>query len=164
MKSIIISPARFGKDTAAEFLRDNFQISYRGSSELCSEIFIFDALKYKYGYQTPKECFEDRVNHRSEWFNLISEYNLEDPTRLCSKIFESRDVYCGMRRFEELEACKAKWPELLVIYIDRSKVLPDEDKSSCTITKDQADIIIDNNGTLEQFHNKLFRLGCALEN
>ena len=162
MKIIIVGNKRHGKDHAAEYLRNNFGLSYRGSSELCSELFIFDVLKDKYNYKTPEECFEDRVNHREEWFDLISEYNSEDPTRLATGIFNKHECYCGMRRYEELEACKEKWENLLVIFIDRSKILPAEAKSSCTIQKDQADVVIENNYTLVEFEDKLRRFGSTL--
>jgi hypothetical protein len=45
-------------------------------------------LKVKYGYKTSEECFEDRVNHRSEWYDMICEYNLNDKAKLAKGILE----------------------------------------------------------------------------
>ena len=44
------------------------------------------------------ECFEDRVNHRSEWFDLITNYNKEDRTRLTKEILK-----ISVKDFELLE-------------------------------------------------------------
>jgi len=69
-KLLIIGHARHGKDTLAELLRDTFELKFVSSSQAASDIFIFDELKDKYGYTTPEECFEDRVNHRAEWYDM----------------------------------------------------------------------------------------------
>lgn len=158
MKILVIGHSRNGKDHAAEYLRDNFGITYKGSSELCSEIFIFDELKNKYDYKNPDECFQDRVNHRKEWYDLICDYNSNDPTKLAEQIFDKCHLYCGMRSKDEVDACKDKWSDLLVIYIDRSEVLPPESVESCTITRNQADVVISNNGNIIEFEDKLRRL------
>lgn len=75
IRLLIIGPARHGKDTLAETMRDNFGLNFKSSSQACSDIFIFNELKDKYGYTTPEECFEDRLNHRAEWYQLICGYN-----------------------------------------------------------------------------------------
>jgi hypothetical protein len=159
---MIIGQARHGKDHAAEYLHKYFGMSYKGSSLLCAEIFIFDELKQKYGYENIDECFNDRHNHRKEWYELISEFNTPDLTSLASNIFDTQDCYVGIRRYNELKACQEKWPELLTVYIDRSKVLPEESSQSCTISKQQADIVIENNSTIKDFEDKLYRLGFYL--
>lgn len=51
----------------------------------------------------------------------------------------------------------------LVIFVDASERLPPEGKESCTITKDDADIIITNNGNLDQFLDKAYRLANMLK-
>lgn len=164
MKLMIVGHKRFGKDHASEYLRDNFGLKYESSSRLCSRLFIYDALKDKYGYSSEEQCFQDRHNHRAEWFHLISKFNEQrgDMTALAAMIFSHCECYTGIRKKEELDCCREKWRDLLVVYIDRSKVLPLEDVSSCTISKSQADIIIENNEDLESFEDKLFRLGSVL--
>lgn len=158
----IIGYKRNGKDEAAEFLRDNFGMGFQSSSQAAADIFIYEELKDKYGYSTSEECFEDRVNHREEWFDMIREYNKNDETRLARDIVDLHGTYVGMRSHIELDACKSADLFDLVIWIDAEKRVGKEDESSCTVRKDQADIIIDNNGTLEQFHEKLHRLGLII--
>jgi hypothetical protein len=155
----IFGQARHGKDAAAEYWAEHFGLTYQSSSMAAAQIFIFDALKDKYGYKTLEECFEDRVNHRTEWFDLITAYNAEDETKLGTEIVKLTGCYVGMRRMEEAVACKKKGVFDILIWIDASERVPAEDVSSCTITKEVTDFTIHNNGTLEEFHERLQRIG-----
>jgi len=159
---LIAGYARHGKDTAAEFFRDNFGLTFKSSSLAAEEIFIFDALKDKYQYKTIQECFDDRVNHRAEWADMINEYNKEDGSRLARSILKSSNCYVGMRDPHEVNACLEAGLFDLVIWIDACERLPKEDISSIKITKDIADVIIENNDTEEIFKEKLLRFGRTI--
>lgn len=161
-KILIIGYGRHGKDTLAEIWRDKFGLSFISSSMAASELVIFPALKQKYNYQSVEQCFEDRSNHRQEWFELIEEYNKEDPSRLCKDIIfkMKNDCYVGMRSKIELEGSKNFFD--LIIFVDASDRLPVEDKKSCTIGPHDADIIITNNQGLEEFQQKAVRIGKSL--
>ena len=87
---LIVGHARHGKDTVAEYLRELFGYNFESSSQAASRIFLFDALKEKYGYESPEDCFEDRVNHRAEWHDLIVEYNKKDPDQVSQR--DSQDI------------------------------------------------------------------------
>lgn len=161
-KLLIIGHARHGKDSMAEILQENFGLKFKSSSEAASEIFIYDELKEKYNYKTPTECFEDRVNHRAEWHQLICEYNVDDKAKLAKGILKYADCYVGMRDYREIKECINQNLFDLIIWVDASERLPLEDSSSFNIDKEDADIIIDNNGTYEEFENRVIRLGEAL--
>ena len=163
-KLLIISHGRWGKDTLAEIFRDNFGLNFTSSSQAASDIFIFNELKDKYGYNTPEECFEDRVNHRAEWYDLMRGYNKEDNTRLARGILNLSDAYIGMRNRDEIDSCLKAGLFDLVIWVDSSARLPEESKDSFNIDESCADIIIENNGTLEQFKEKAIRLGNIIFN
>lgn len=162
MNLLIVGYARHGKDTAAEFFRDNFGLTFKSSSLAAAEIFLFDALKDKYDYKTFDECFEDRMNHRAEWADLINEYNREDGAKLARGILESSNCYVGMRDPREINACVEAGLFDLIIWIDACERLPKEDISSIKITKDIADVIIENNQTEEIFKDKLLRFGNVI--
>ena len=157
MKLFICSGKRAGKDHAALFLKYNMGLKFQSSSYFAAEEFIFDALKDKYGYDNVGDCFLDRHNHRSEWYDLIREFNSEDLTRLSTQIFKTNDCYVGIRDANELAAAKVKWPCCLVLWIDADGRVEPEDEQSCTITKDQADMIIENKGSIEDFEKKLVK-------
>lgn len=161
-KLCIVGSARWGKDSMAEILEEYFELKFKSSSQAAADIFIYDALKEKYGYSTPEECFEDRVNHRSEWYELICDYNIEDKARLAKDILKHTDVYVGMRDSREIKECIKQNLFDLIIWVDASDRLPQEDKSSFNIDKSDADIIIENNGTYDEFKEKVIRLGKSL--
>lgn len=157
-KLLIIGHARHGKDTVAEMISKHFGLKVKGSSEMAAEIFIYDALKDKYGYKTPEECFEDRVNHRQEWYELICDYNKEDPTRLAKAIMKDNDIYCGMRSSVEIEECRNQGVFDFVIGVFNPSV-PSESRNSFSINLFQeADIVITNNGTLKDLEAKVVNL------
>lgn len=150
-KLIIVGHAEHGKDTVAEMLKYYFGLKYRGSSIMAAELFIFDALKDRFKYTTPLECYNDRMSPemRTIWHDMIKDYNKDDKARLCKEIFKTADAYLGMRCREELAASKLLKDENgntpLVIWVDAIGRKPMESENSCTITMDQADIVINNN-------------------
>ena len=163
IRLLIIGDARHGKDTLAELLRDEFGLSFISSSQACADIFIYNELKDKYGYKTPEECFEDRMNHRAEWYQMICNYNKDDKARLAKDILKTSNTYVGMRDRGEIQESLKQGLFDLVIWVDASKRLPNEDVSSFNITKDDADVIIENNRTFEEFKEKILRFGKLLK-
>lgn len=161
-KICIIGHKRHAKDSLAEILNKNFGLTHKSSSQAAADIFIYDRLKVKYGYNTPEECFEDRMNHRSEWYQLICEYNKDDKSRLAKDILKLTDCYVGMRDKREIEECINRGLFDLIIWIDASERLELESPDSFNIDKSCADIIIDNNGTYKEFEKKVIRLGKVL--
>lgn len=163
MKSIlIIGHGRHGKDTVAELLEEYLRdigFSYSSSSMKACELFIFDLLKEKYGYKNLKECYDDRNSSqekRTEWYNLICDFNSQDKTRLAKEIYKYHDCYVGMRDREEIDACVREGVVDLIIWVDASERLNyKEAQSSFNIDKSLADIVIDNNGTLEDLKRKV---------
>jgi hypothetical protein len=122
-KLLIIGHARHGKDSFAEIMRDEFGYTFQSSSQAAADIFLYDELKEKYGYKTSEECFEDRVNHRAEWKQMICDYNTGDKARLAKGILEQSDCYVGMRDWEEIDECMNQGLFDLIIWVDASKRL-----------------------------------------
>lgn len=158
-KLLIIGHGRHGKDTAAEHWYNKFQMNYKSSSLAAAEIFIFDELRAKYNYNTFEECYNDRHNHRAEWYNLIVDYNKNDKCRLAKDIMKTTTCYVGMRDRDEIIACVDNKIFDLVIWVDASRRLPPEPSDSFNIDVDLADFRIDNNNTLFEFISKLDRIG-----
>lgn len=153
---------RHGKDSFAEILNEHFGLSFQSSSQAAANIFLYDSLKDKYGYKTPEECFEDRVNHRAEWKNMICHYNKDDRAKLAKEILKNSDCYVGMRDREEINECMRQGLFDIIVWIDASDRLPLEPADSFDIDKSCADIIIENNGTFEEFKEKVLRFGKIL--
>lgn len=150
MKIMAIGFKRHGKDTFCEILRDKYGISFASSSETACDIFIFDKIKDEFGYKTKEQCFEDRGNHRDLWYDLICEYVKDDLSRLGKKIFDKNDTYCGCRDDREFNDMKSNKLFDVAVWIDAIDRKPPEEKSSMKLCKEDADRVINNNGTLEE--------------
>jgi hypothetical protein len=161
-KLLIIGHMRHGKDSLAELLEEQIGLKFLSSSLAASNIFLYDALKDKYGYTTPEECFEDRMNRRPEWYQLICDYNKDDRAKLAKGILEHSDCYVGMRDRDEIQECIKQGLFDLIVWVDASERLEEEGKESFNIDKSCADIIIENNGTYEEFKEKVKRFGKIL--
>lgn len=157
-KICIIGHARHGKDTLAEMINQRYGYKSESSSQAASRLFLYDALKDKYGYKTPKECFEDRVNHRAEWFDMICEYNKNYPGQLAADIMKSNDIYTGMRSDRELRACLRDGIFDLVIGVYNPD-LPEEPEDSFDIDIwGMSDFIIPNAGNLHDLRDRVVLL------
>jgi hypothetical protein len=144
-------------------LRDNYDYSFESSSQFCSKLFIYDQLKDKYGYSSEEQCYADRHNHRTEWYDAICDYNVPDAATLGREMFAAYDIYCGLRNKKEFHAMKNTGVFDYAIWVDRSDHLPPESKDSMSLEQWMADFTIDNNGTLEDLKFNLDRLMCYLE-
>ena len=164
IKLLVLGAARHGKDSFAEILNEVYGLTFKSSSQAAAEIFLYDTLKEKYGYNSPEECFEDRMNRRPEWYTAICEYNKDDRARLAKGILEQSDCYVGMRDRDEIEECLRQGLFDLIIWVDASERLALESPDSFNIDKSCADVIIDNNGTYAQFRERTIRFGRILFN
>jgi hypothetical protein len=86
---------------------------------------------------------------------LIISYNNTDLSKLGKEIFSQYDIYCGLRRKEELVSLKENNICDYIFWVDASKRLPPEDNSSCTVTPEMADYIIDNNSDLDNLYKNV---------
>lgn len=158
MKLLVIGYGRHGKDTVSEILNETYDLTFESSSKFCSQLFIYDSLKEKYGYTTEDECYEDRHNHRQEWYDAICAYNESDPSRLGKEMLNKYDVYCGLRNKREFQSLKNIQAYDYAIWVDRSDHLPSESKESNTLEQWMADYTIDNNGSLQDLRNNVMDL------
>lgn len=158
MKILIISHQhQVGKSTVAEMICQVNGMTYSDSSIAALDIFLFDVLASKYGlkYKTKLDAYNDRVNHREKWYNEIREYNKEDKTRLAKDILSRYDIYVGMRDRQEVEECINQGVfDMIIAVIDPQKIKEPIASNTVDVYK-YADIIINNNGSIGELHNKV---------
>jgi hypothetical protein len=155
---MIAGHGRHGKDTVCEILRDDYGMTFESSSQAASDYFIYHILGTLIGYETSVECYEDRHNHRALWFELIKAINYNDPTTLGRVIYKHNDIYCGIRNITEFDELEEAGLFDVSIWVDGSKRHPPESDKSCTVTSKECDIILDNNGTLEDLKVNISKL------
>jgi hypothetical protein len=147
MKLFIVGSNRSGKDTVAQMIKKFTGLTFESSSHYCMRKFLRDKLSVK--YETEEECFEDRVNHREEWYNIIRDYNYGDPTRLTKEIFAEYDIYVGIRNLDEF--LPGRRLADLAIWVDRGI-------NNIRITPQDCDISICNHGGLLFLEHKVRRV------
>jgi len=162
-KLLVIGHGRHGKDTVCEILKTYYNYSFESSSQFCSQLFIYELLKEKYNYSSEEQCYNDRHNHRAEWYNAICDYNVPDAARLGREIFKAHDIYCGLRNKREFFAMKNTGVFDYAIWVDRSNHLPPESKDSMSLEQWMADYTIDNNGSLSDLEFNIHQLMRYLE-
>jgi len=137
-------------------------MSFQSSSEAALEYFLFPILKKLIGYESQEEAHKDRVNHRALWYELIKAINFNDPTTLANVIFNNKDVYCGIRNITEYNGIREADPGIISVWVDASKRCDPEDNSSCTVTAEDMDIVLHNNGTIDELKTQIGMLVEAL--
>lgn len=164
-KLLFIGDAECGKDTLAEIFY-KIDERYRGIS---SSTFLTTRVMMPYftsigaPYSTVYACHADRRNHRETWYEQIEKYNSGDWSRTAREIFEEGySIYIGMRSPIEFAAAKHLFD--CVIYIDAKLRLGGVGDSTERVGRENADIIIYNNGTLEEFEasaHSLYERVCS---
>lgn len=150
MKIIVLGHARHGKDTTCEILKELYGLTFVSSSYFVAEKAVRPWLAARgIHYPSIEKCYEDRVNYRRQWYDAICEYNMQDAARLGRELFSKFDIYCGLRNLREFQALQKEKAFDVAFWVDRSKLVEPEGKSSNTIMQIHADFVIDNNGTLE---------------
>jgi hypothetical protein len=153
-KLLVVGHGRHGKDTVCEML-EAYGYKFQSSSKFCSELFIFKDLKDKYGYTDEEECYNDRHNHRTEWYNMIHDYCRDDLAKLGRNLFTEHDIYCGLRNRREFFAMQNEEIFDYAIWVDRSDHEPLEDPSSMSIEQWMCDYTVDNNGDLNRLERNV---------
>ncbi len=158
MNVILMGYGDCGKGTACKFLMNELGVSSISSSFLACKLFMFEKLKDQFGYKTEQECYDDRRNYRAIWYNEIRAFNDEDLCALGKILFANYTIYDGIRNKEEFYALKEQGLFDLAIWIDSSERIENESADSMSLSKEDADIVLLNNGTEKEFLERILRL------
>lgn len=134
MKLLILGHARHGKDTAAEYLRDRWGVSFQSSSLTAARVIlpVLNAARGLAGappYIDEQHAFNDRQSPRMRelWKHAISLYNAADKTALAREILKDSDCYVGMRARDEYLATWHLFDR--VLWIDASVRVSEVDET-----------------------------------
>jgi hypothetical protein len=153
MKIGISGAGRSGKDTAAEYLASITELRYVAGTSYWARHLVFARTK-ELGchYPDADAAWHDRHNHRQFWADVIGAYNRLDPVQLYRDCLADQDMLTGVRWRHEQAACRAADLVDLWVWIDRPGIPPDP---TMDYGPEACDLVIDNSGTLEQFHANL---------
>ncbi|MEP4038727.1 hypothetical protein [Pseudophaeobacter sp.] len=140
-KILIIGHGNHGKDTIAKMISIITDQKQTSISDFIALKAVFPIVKDI--YPNWKAAHSDRKNHRLLWFHAIRAYNLRPDTSLIDEILANHDICVGLRSRCEFEKVRHKFD--LVIWVDRSRVIPDEFGGSMELNTEDADVVLDNN-------------------
>lgn len=153
LKIAIYGPSGAGKDATALWLSRNSILLYRYPT---SRIIVPKAARML--QMTDEEAYRRRHEFRHLFRHLGDEMRRDDPAHLARECLKGGDILVGVRARVEAEAVRAEGLVDLSIFIRRD-VPPDPtlefDSSLC-------DLVIENDGTLDDLHAKLRRLAGAM--
>lgn len=151
---------RAGKDTSAEWFRDNTCLQFKGGCSWTARQYMANRLSEDLGrLVTVAEVYDRRHEDRMKWYNYMNEYRKDDPARLIRDVLKHSDLVCGVRDRAELLAARDTGLLDLIVWIDRDVPVD----PTVTYSIDDCDIVIRNHGTVPELHRRLEKLAAVLQ-
>jgi len=148
MKLLIIGHGRHGKDTVCDLMTEMYGLRCTSVSKAMSEE-VYQHAGRDMDYDDSASFYADRHNHRQLWYETIRDITWNQPEVVgVSALNGGYDVLNGVRSRVEFDAIKATGLYDYVVWVDASSRLPDVVDGTMELTKEDADYVIDNNGTL----------------
>jgi len=152
-KLLFVGHSRSGKGEAGLWFDSCTNCSYAGST---SALHVDDIAK-ELGV-SPKRAWEERHSNRAYWRQWYDNYRIKDPSALVRESFLKGNIAEGTRARCEMDAVARYQLADLVIWVDRDGLLD----PTLEFGPEVADFVINNNGTLEDYHCRLRRLASTL--
>ncbi len=145
-----VGHGRAGKDTAAQMFCARARLTYGGSTSLVAVPYVaLAAGDHQY------ECYTGRHSHREFWFHFLNEFRRGEPDLIAKMLLAQGDVLAGVRAAEEFRCLIPNGVADIHVWIDRRGTPEDP---TVEFTRDECDLVIDNNGSLVELDEKVGRL------
>lgn len=151
MRILIVGHGRCGKDTFGPMLAEAMGLRWAGTFSKYLTPFVAERLGI-----SEEEAYETRHQRREEWRRIGDEVRNGDPLALAKLAFAAGEISGGARSLVEIEALRDYCDH--IIWIVRS-VPPDP---TLEFDAGWADIVVDNNGSLEELQETAKELAEAL--
>jgi len=147
-KILFCGYGRTGKDAGAFFLSRITQLTYAGS-------FSWSALPHmsKFLGIHPQVAWDTRHQNREAWKQELDALRLADQCHLARLVVQSGDIAAGLRDIKEIKAVKAEGLFDRIVWVERPGTPRD---FTVTYGPEDCDETIVNDGSLAQYHAKLF--------
>lgn len=147
MKILLVGHGRAGKDEAGLYLEKITNLTFAGttSAYLCKHVARILRV-------SEEEAYRDRHKKRMLWRIIGDFIRRDDPLVLVKDAFAHGEISGGVRGYPEIVAAKeyVDW----IIWIDNNRVPKDP---TVEFSSREADIIIENHWSLEEYHERLKR-------
>lgn len=152
-KILFVGEGRAGKDTACEYFASITNLKFAGTTSkyLCKHMAKILDLPEDVAYARRHES--DAM--RTLWFNEANKLREKGPTTLVMQALACGEITGGIRDLEEIRACQREQVVDLIVWVENKRVKKDP---TVKFTAADADLVIENNGMLEEFYEKLYKL------
>jgi hypothetical protein len=151
---MIVGRGRAGKDEFGMWFNESTTMKFSGSTSH----FGCDMMAKHLGISR-EEAWNTRHQSREKWKEFFDSKRDKDPLFLVRMSLKKNDIVAGCRDIREIEGAKEEGLVDLVIWIENSRVPADP---TVLFSSADADIVIENNGTLEEYFKKLEALARTL--
>ncbi len=153
MKTIMfVGEGRAGKDTACDYLAEITTLRNAGTTSKYLSKYVAKKLGISEADAYARRHESDEM--RILWYNTGNEVRTEGPTTLAREALLHGEITGGLRDLEEIRACRVERVADLIVWVENKRVKKDP---TVMFTSAEADIVIENNGTLEEFYERLTR-------
>lgn len=151
---------RSGKDTVGKWLHENTSLVCRQSTSEAAADLVFREWG-RLHFATKQECWLRRHLWRDKWAEIIWRYNQPNGLTLYwDMVNAGNSVLVGIRNGDELTACVGAGVVTLSLWVERKDAY--EGVGSMTLRREDCDLVILNNGTLDELYARLRRFAGAL--
>jgi len=161
MKRVVfVGLGRAGKDTACDELSRATGWKNAGTTSVYLTLFVATRTG-----TNPVLAYNNRHRNRGTWRRLGDEMRRDDPARLVRDALAVGPITGGCRARVEIQAVRRESLADLIVWIDAEERLKREGAEidgTVEFGPEEADVIVTNNGTEEEFRAKIQRLGAAL--
>lgn len=154
MKLLFVGWGRAGKDEAASYISTITSLRYAGSTSWAALPYMAARLGVH-----PQVAWETRHQNRELWKQYCDEYRTNCQSLLVRIALQSGDLSAGVRDIVEIQAIRREKLFDRIIWVDRPGIPADP---TVTFTRDEADEVLHNWGTLLDFHESLQALCLRL--
>lgn len=146
-KLLLVGYGQAGKDSAGEWLQENFNCKFGGSTS-----FYLARHVARITGQPEQQCYEARRQNRDLWWRIGRELRDNDPGCLIREALANGNVIAGVRDKCEVVAAREQGLVDVIAWIENPNVPVDP---TMEFTMADCDLVIPNMSDLQAFYSRL---------
>ena len=154
MRILLVGHGRAGKDVGGEYLEKITGLKFAGTTSLYLKKYVAQRLG-----RSEEDVYATRHDDREMWKAIGDEIRQNNPGMLLEEALAVGPITGGIRDIREIVHARDKNIVDLIVWIENDRVAVDP---TVTFSPREADIIIQNNWSIEEYHMRLRRLAKAL--
>jgi hypothetical protein len=147
---MLVGHSGAGKDTACRFLAEFTHLRFAGTTS----DYLAKYVAARLGVSV-EQAYRTRHANRGVWHKVANELRRSDPALLVRESLEHADLTGGVRKAEEVEACRREGLIDLVVWVANDRARPGP---TLTIGPEDCDVVVENHGSLGEFRRRLVEM------